>query len=246
MCNACGHTDYRPTLTRRGFLATGAAAAVSLLAPSVVRAADVAPAGAAPAPNAIPPATALARIMEGNARYVANAPRTRDFAAGRAARARGQHPIASILSCADSRVAPELVFDQAPGDLFVARVAGNVVDMDLLASLEYGVQFLGIPLIVVLGHSACGAVDAALKVTQSNLVLPGHLPELIASIRPAAVVATRLAPNAPLDYAIAENVRRQVTRLKASPPIVEKFHRERKIDIVGGVYDIATGTVTLV
>lgn len=246
MCAACGNVHHHPALPRRSFLAAGALAALAVAAPRRVLGADPPKPGSPPPPNAIAPAAALARIMDGNARYVANAPRQRDFAAGRAARAQGQYPIASILSCADSRVAPELVFDQAPGDLFVVRVAGNVVDMDLLASLEYGVQFLGSPLIVVLGHSSCGAVDAALKVVQTKAELPGHLPELIAAIKPAAVVATRLAPKATLDYAIAENVRRQVARLEASPPIVQKFHREKKIDIVGGVYDIATGKVTLV
>jgi len=200
----------------------------------------------APPPNAIAPADALKRLMEGNARYAANTPSERDFSSGRAARARAQYPIAGILSCADSRVAPELLFDQAPGDLFVARVAGNVVNPDLLASLEYGVQFLGTPFILVLGHSACGAVDAAIKVLKTKATLPGHLPELITAIKPAVIVADKAKSGDLLDNAIAENVRRQVARLKESPPIVQKAYRDRKIDIQGGVYDIATGKVTLV
>jgi carbonic anhydrase len=101
-------------------------------------AADPPAPGAAPPPNAIAPADALKRLMEGNARYAANTPNERDFSSGRAARAQAQYPIAAILGCADSRVAPELAFDQAPGDLFVVRVAGNFVAPDLLASLEYG------------------------------------------------------------------------------------------------------------
>lgn len=246
MCNACGDVEHRPSLTRRGLLAAGGAMALGALASRAAIAADPPKPGAAPAPNAITPAEALKRLTEGNARYAANAPSQRDFSAGRAARAQGQWPIAAILSCADSRVAPELLFDQAPGDLFVVRVAGNVVDTGLLASIEYGVQFLGVPLIMVLGHSGCGAVDAAIKVVQSNAQLPGHLPELIAAIKPAAVIARRLAPNDTLNYAITENVRRQVARLEASPPIVQKFNREKKIDIVGGVYDIATGKVARV
>lgn len=100
--------------------------------------------------------------MDGNARYAANTLNERDFSSDRAARVQGQYPIAQILSCADSRVSPELAFDQGPGDLFVMRVAGNIVTPDLLASLEYGAQFLGAPLIMVLGHSGCGAVDAAI------------------------------------------------------------------------------------
>jgi len=150
------------------------------------------------------------------------------------------------LSCADARVAPELVFDQNPGDLFVVRVAGNIVTPSLLASIEYGVRFLGAPLIVVVGHSGCGAVDAAIKVLKSKAVLPGHLPDLIAGIKPAVIVAERTASGNLLDNAIAENVRRQVARLKDSPPIVKQSYAGKTIDIVGGVYDIATGKVSMV
>ncbi len=107
--------------------------------------------GQAAVQNAIAPADALKRIMAGNARYVANAPETKDYSAGRAARASAQYPVATILGCGDSRVSPELVFDQGPGDLFVARVAGNYVNIDILASLEYSVEVLGAPLIMVLG-----------------------------------------------------------------------------------------------
>jgi carbonic anhydrase len=105
-----------------------------------------------------------------------------------------QYPIAAILGCSDSRVAPELAFDQGPGDLFVMRVAGNIVTTDLLASLEYGIQFLGAPLVMVLGHTGCGAVDAAIKVLKTKAVLPGHLPELIAAIKPAGSPRRRRRP----------------------------------------------------
>jgi carbonic anhydrase len=188
----------------------------------------------------------MKRLLEGNARYAANTPNERDFSSGRAARTQGQYPVAAILSCADSRVAPELAFDQAPGDLFVVRVAGNVVSPDLLASLEYGVQFLGVPLILVLGHTGCGAVDAAIEVLQKKAVLPGHLPELIAAIKPAVIVAEKTQTGKLLDNAITENVRRQVARLRNSPPVVGKSYAGKKIDIVGGVYDLATGKVALV
>jgi carbonic anhydrase len=242
MCDLCGDALHRPAVSRRSFLAA-AALAVPI---GRAMAADPPKPGAAPPPNAISPADALKRMMDGNARYVANTPNERDFSAGRATRAQAQYPIAGILSCADSRVAPELLFDQAPGDLFVVRVAGNVVNPDLLASLEYGVQFLGTPFILVLGHSACGAVDAAIKVLKTKATLPGHLPELITAIKPAVIVADKTKSGNLLDNAIAENVRRQVARLKESPPIVQKAFRDKKIDIQGGVYDIATGKVTLV
>ena len=139
------------------------------------------------------------------------------------------------------------MFDQSPGDLFVMRVAGNIVTPDLLASIEYGAQFLGAPLIMVLGHSSCGAVSAAIKVLKEKpRNLPGHLPDLIAAIKPAVIVAEKTQTGSLLDNAVAENVRRQVDRLKRSPPIVQKLYAGKKIDIVGGVYDIATGKITLV
>jgi len=246
MCGLCGDAKHESQVSRRDFLRTGALAALVPLGMNVAHAADAPAKGAPPPQNAISPADALKRIMDGNARYAANAPNERDFSSGRAARAQAQYPIASIVSCADSRVAPELAFDQAPGDLFVVRVAGNIVNTDLLASLEYGAQFLGSPLIVVLGHSNCGAIDAAIKVVQTKAVLPGHLPELIAGLKPAVIVAEKTKTGNLLDNAIAENVRRQVAKLKSSPPIIQKGYAAKKIDIVGGVYDIATGKVTMI
>ena len=129
--------------------------------------------------------------MDGNARSAASALNERDFSSSRAARVHGQHPSAGLLSGADSRVAPEFAFDQGPGDLFVVRVAGNVVNPDLLASLEYDAHFLGVPLVMALGHTKCGAVDAAIKVLKSKAVLPGHLPELITAIKPAVIIAEK-------------------------------------------------------
>ena len=245
MCTICGDDHHVAGASRRDFLKTGSMAA---LAPWVIGrafAADPPKAGAAPAQNAISPEAALKRLMDGNARYAANTPEQRDFSVGRAARATGQYPIAAILSCADSRVAPELCFDQNPGDLFVVRVAGNVISPDLLASLEYGVQFLGTPLVMVMGHSGCGAVDAAIKVLKDKAVLPGHLPELIQAIKPAVLVAEKTAKGNLLDNAIAENARRQAHRIKTSPPIMQQAYKSKKIDIVSATYDIATGKITL-
>lgn len=108
------------------------------------------------------PDEALRRLKDGNARYVSNTEINTDHSVGRAIRAGGQAPFAAIVSCADSRVAPELIFDQGPGDLFVIRVAGNFVNEDGLASLEYGALVLGIKTIIVLGHSSCGAVEATI------------------------------------------------------------------------------------
>ena len=246
MCDLCGDAHHEPEVSRRAFLRTGALAALAPWTIGAAIAADPPAPGAAPPQNAIAPADALKRLMEGNARYAANTPNERDFSSGRAARVQGQYPIAAILSCSDSRVAPELAFDQAPGDVFIMRVAGNAVSPDLLASIEYGVQFLGVPLVMVLGHTGCGAVDAAIKVLKSKAVLPGHLPELITAIKPAVIVAEKTKTGNLLDNAVAENVRRQVARLKSSPPIVQKLYGGKKIDIVGGVYDLATGKIAMV
>jgi carbonic anhydrase len=246
MCDVCGDMQHEPQVTRRDFLWTGALATLVPWSMGAAIAADPPAPGAPPPSNAIAPSDALKRLMDGNARYAANNPSERDFSSGRAARVKGQYPIAQILSCSDSRVAPELAFDQGPGDIFVMRVAGNVVSPNLLASIEYGAQFLGAPLIMVLGHTGCGAVDAAIKVLKDKAVLPGHLPELIAAIKPAVIIAEKTKTGSLLDNAVTENVRRQVALLKSSPPIVQKLYASKKIDIVGGVYDLATGKIALI
>jgi carbonic anhydrase len=184
MCEMCGSTQHR--FSRRGLMVgAGAALAASAFSSAPARAAEPAPKEGAP--NAIAPDAAMQRLMPGNERYAANAPEQKDFSAGRAARVSAQFPIAAILSCSDSRVSPELAFDQGPGDLFVVRLAGNFLDDDGLASLEYAVKFLGVPLLMVLGHTNCGAVAAAVKVVTERAELPGHLPELMKSIEPAVI-----------------------------------------------------------
>jgi carbonic anhydrase len=241
MCELCD--PELPALSRRHLmLGAGATLAASTLPWSPGWTAE--PASDA-APNAIGPDAALERLKQGNERYVANAPNEKDYSAGRAARVSAQYPIAAILSCADSRVSPELVFDQGPGDLFVVRLAGNFVDDDGLASLEYAVKFLRVPLLMVLGHSNCGAVDAAIKVFKDNATLPGHLPGLVEAIRPAVLAA--IAQNSPdlLSTAITENVRFNAKRLEVDTPIVAEAFASKQIGIAGGVYDLATGKVNL-
>jgi carbonic anhydrase len=233
MCANC----HVAAVSRRS-LVFGGAAALSLATVSRVWA--EAP---AKAPNAISGSEALKRIMEGNGRYAANLSRNKDLSAGRAARASAQHPIAAILSCADSRIAPELAFDQGPGELFVVRLAGNFVNDDGLASIEYGVKYLGIPLVVVLGHSSCGAVSAAIKFVKEGAELPGHLPELVNSIKPAVDAAIARKPTDLLADATAENVRLNAKRLATAAPIVDALVKDGKVKVVGGVYDIASGKV---
>ena len=233
--------QHQSLLSRRRLLT--AAAFGTLAAASAVRPAEAI--GEASRPNAIGPDEALARLIAGNARYVANAPISKDFSVGRAARAAAQHPIACIVGCADARVAPDFVFDQGPGDLFVVRVAGNFVTTDGLASLEYGVQVLGAPLIVVLGHSDCGAVKATIDVMKTNAALPGHLPALIDAIRPAVNLAEKARAPDPLAEAIAQNVRHSVRRLEQAGPIIAEAVIRKNVKVVGGFYDIATGKVAL-
>jgi carbonic anhydrase len=242
MCELCRAS--RAGLTRRQIVAGGAAVLAASTVPfAASRAADPPPADAR---NAIAPAAALEEIMQGNARYVANQPVEKDFSAGRAARVDAQFPIAAILGCADSRVSPELLFDQGPGDLFVVRLAGNFLDDDGFASLEYAVKFLGAPLIMVLGHTNCGAVSAAVKVVTERAELPGHLPELIKSIEPAVIAAHGRHPSDLVAAAIEENVRLNVKRLIDDAPIMTEALAAKKIAVAGGIYDLATGKVTLI
>lgn len=230
--------------SRRGFL--GAALGAALFT-SLGAAVPLAYAAETALPdNRIGGKAALARLMQGNVRYAAGHGRKRDYAAGRAARARGQKPYAAILGCADSRVAPEIVFDQGLGDLFVVRVAGNIADDDAIASMEYAVKFLGVPLIMVLGHSHCGAVAAALKVLQDKAVLPGHLPGLADAIMPAAQAAIRRGGPDVLQQAIEQNVIDATARLATAAPILAPMRASGAVTMVGGVYDLASGKVALV
>lgn len=232
MCKQCDLARF----TRRGLLTAGLVTAAAAALPSL-------PAWAQSPPNAISPDEALERLRQGNARYAANASTSKDYSSGRVARAKGQYPFAGIVSCADSRLAPELAFDQGPGELFVVRVAGNFVNEDGLASLEYGAMVLGVPLIMVLGHSSCGAVDATIKVVKDGTTLPGHLPSLINAIRPAVVAAQARNPADLLAEATAENVRLNVKSLLGAKPILSDLVAGGKLKVVGAVYEIATGKV---
>lgn len=224
MCQACAG------LSRRALL--GGLAAV------------LAAAGPAPA-YAVSGDEALHRLMDGNARYRANHANLRDFAVGRAARVATHRPVASVLSCSDARVAPEFLFDQGPGDLFVVRVAGNVLTDEGLASLEYAAEFLGSPLVFVLGHRGCGAVEAAIKAVHDNASLPGHLPGLIDRVKPAVAAAQAAHPADLLSAAIAENARRTAEAVTAAQPLLAGMIAIGKVKVAAGVYDIATGAVSL-
>ena len=200
----------------------------------------------APTPqNSMSPQAALDRLMAGNARYAANKLDVKDFAVGRAARAQAQYPIASILCCADSRVAPELMFDQIAGDLFVVRVAGNYLNPDALASLEYGVAVLGTPLVMVMGHSNCGALKATIEEIQSSKPLPGHIWDITDAVRPAIESTVKAGGENLLERATDANVEYNVARVTSAQPIIAETVKSGRVHVVGAEYELATGKVRL-
>lgn len=229
-------------LSRRDLLHLAAVAAgLVVVRSSAAQAASTGPGG--------PPADeVLQRLLEGNQRFVkgeAAGPRRRrdDFRP----LAEGQRPLAVIVGCADSRVPPELLFDQGVGDLFMVRVAGNVVSgagPTVKGSIEYGVAELGVSLVMILGHSECGAVKAAIQHMADREALPGALGPLINNIRPA-VQKVKGRPGDLLDNAIRANVEIGVGRLRSLQPIVAPAVQRGRVKVVGAVYDLRSGSVTL-
>jgi carbonic anhydrase len=234
MCHVCDEKG----LSRRKLITAGAGL---LAAASFGGAAWAQPVSAASDPEA-----ALKLLVEGNARYAANQPRERDFSADRANRVKGQAPFAAILGCADSRVAPELAFDQNPGDLFVVRVAGNFVTTDGLGSLEYGAAVLGTKMIMVLGHTSCGAIDATVTALQKGNKLPGHIADLVRAMKPGVEPALKQQGDDLQRRAVIANVKHNVERLRNSKPILAGMIAKKQLGVVGGVYELSTGKVTLV
>lgn len=184
------------------------------------------------------PDEALEQLKEGNRRFAENRPDHPHQTPGwRIEVAAGQHPFAQILTCSDSRVVPEILFDTGIGDLFVIRVAGNIVDDAVIGTLEYGAAQLEIPLTVVLGHTCCGAVTAAAGGRTGD-----HIATLLDSLRPA-VDAARGMPGDLVENAVRANVRAEVRILRRSRPTLFKLWSEGTVGIIGGVYDISTGRV---
>jgi carbonic anhydrase len=179
---------------------------------------------------------ALAKLKEGNARYVnAKVSAGKPTAARRAETAQGQHPFAIILGCADSRTSPEIIFDQNIGDIFVDRNAGNLVDDHTLGTIEYGVEHLGVRLIVVLGHERCGAVQAAVA---SNTA-PGHIQSLVRDIQPA-VQAVKGKPGDQVHLAVAENARLMAEEIRTKSNFGDLA---KDVKIIPAVYDLDSGKV---
>lgn len=228
--------------TRRNiFKAIGAISMLSIFDNKILLAA-----GDAPLPkNIMSPEAALNRLMEGNARYTEGKLKDRNFSDTRAALTKGQNPYASILSCADSRVSPELCFDEGRGDLFVNRLAGNYVSLDILASIEYGAAVLNAPLIMVLGHTECGAIKASINADTNNVDFPGHIQTITTSLR-SAVKAGQKDGGDLLNATTLENIKMNVAMLKDSTPLLRQLVQNKKLIVVGGLYHLDTGKVQLV
>lgn len=236
-------TDRR-TLLGMGVAAT--AAGTLAAAGSGTAAAAPTPPGA-PAKTNLTPAQALGRLLEGNRRFVSDQDNRSDISTKRRLEiARGQGPFAALVGCADSRVGPEHLFGVGLGELFIVRTAGNYVDDAGYGSLAYSVAALGVPLIVVLGHERCGAVDAATKLVTANEQLPPSLTRMVQPILPAVVDARATLPGGGdlVDHAIHQNVRHVVKTLRQSTdPLLADPLRSGKLMVVGAYYDLDTGQV---
>jgi carbonic anhydrase len=216
----------------------------------------------------VPPTEAISELKEGNGRYTSgnqqhpresreersymatnsyeNAGMTflgmtaEQAAKRRAELIKSQHPFATIVSCSDSRVPPEMVFDQGLGDLFICRVAGNVINDENLGSIEYSVDHLGVRLILVLGHQSCGAVKAARETIAAKGKAPGHIESLVTAIKPAVEATAK----DDLETTIKANVKHVVDTLRSSTPILKTAVDSGKIQVIGGYYSLDTGAVT--
>jgi carbonic anhydrase len=216
--------------TRRAFLLSSAAAVALTATESAALAANQ------QAP--MKPGDELKALLAGNARFVAGTPRCMPATVKRAQLANGQAPFAAVLGCSDSRVPVETVFDHEPGDIFVVRVAGNFADPVGIGSLQYSVAVLKSSLTMVLGHSSCGAVDAATKAAKSGTTFPEQIQTVVTALTPIAK-STQHASGNWLHNATIANIKANVAKLKADPII-------GKTEVVGALYDLASGKVSLV
>ena len=190
----------------------------------------------------LPANLTLERLLEGNRRFVEDrSTHPHEDAARRLALRSGQHPHTAVLTCADSRVVPELIFDQGLGDLFCVRVAGNIVDDAILGSVEYAVVHLGVKLVVVLGHEGCGAVAAAIAGDETEL----HIDELVRAIRPA-VERARARGGDLEQHTVLENALQSARLLRESEDVLAGQIQDHGLLIVPAVYSLHTGAVELI
>lgn len=229
-------------LSRRGLFRLGVASTAAL---PVLGSAKPLLAAGPPAGTGLTPTQALSQLMAGNARFVAGSLSwPNQTPARRASLTSGQAPYATILGCADSRIPPEIVFDAGLGDLFVVRVAGNAPNSEIIGSIEYAVSSLQSPLVIVLGHSACGAVGAAVDRFVNGASLPaGHLASLIYDLAPA-VEQVQAEPGDLVDNAVTRNVQLAVRTLSTQSSVLSSAVAGGTLVIAGARYDLASGSVT--
>jgi carbonic anhydrase len=229
---------HNPTpLGRREFLGGTLAAGIAA-ATTGIELASPATAAAATMQSKISPDEALKQLMAGNERFAANELTSieHDLSMLKDRNVDKQEPFAAVLACADSRVPVELVFDQTIGQIFVTRVAGNMITPEIIASLEYGIAVLGVEVLLVLGHSGCGAVKAAMQAD----AVPGQISALYPYLRPAVEQS-----GGDFNKAINANAKIQANLLRTSSPVVRDAIKAGKLRVESGVYDLATGKVTL-
>lgn len=231
------------SLTRRSLFATAGATAVAAATVPVVAGATPSIADTGPPEG---PTAALVRLLAGNrrfkrgdSRHPRQTPRTvRELAAGQA-------PFVVVLGCADSRVPPEVLFDQGLGDVFDNRVAGNIVDDLLLGSIEYAIEHFAPPLLMVLGHERCGAVTAAIETIQSGGTAPGHIAAIVDALRPILEPVLD-EPGDPVENGVVANIRAQRAALVEGSEVVREHLDTGQLAVIGARYDLDSGAVTLV
>lgn len=199
------------------------------------------------APEPVESSEALQRLLTGNRHYVANCRRHLDQNVEQVMQAgEGWHPFAAVLTCADSRVPPELLFNQGLGDLFVLRVAGNVADDEIIGSLEYAAEHLQISLLMVLGHKRCDSVRAALEALATQADMPDHIQSLVDALGPSVRAVLPATDDAALDRAIRLNVVRVLRQITDRSHLLGRLAKEHKLQLVGGYYDSDSGVVELI
>ena len=195
--------------------------------------------------NVLTPEQALERLQEGNKRYVEGVTKRHDFITERAALVDGQNPYAGILSCADLRIGPEFTFDSSRGDLFVVRVAGNFLNADNLASFEYAVEVLKTPLLMVLGHDACGAVSSTISSIKNKTNLPGHLPSLVANSDFGGECGFQPSGRSAGERHQGKCAPQRRGAEDATPLLSAAFN-EKRLKVVGAIYRLKNGEVQLI
>lgn len=237
--------ELAPQISRRAVLG-GLGAAAAFAAMPTSRAAFASGGSASGAAPVVGAREAFEKLKAGNERYISHHPRGEQGLPERRKKlVAGQQPFATILSCSDSRVPPELVFDQGLGDIFIIRVAGNIIDTDVLGSIEYAVLHLKTPLLYVLGHQKCGAVDAALAEMQGQAHEPENITALLRKITPGLKgVDLKLPKDQLLQAAVEANVQWTVKQLRETPELKRELD-SKKLALVSGVYELASGNIQI-